>query len=139
MQSITQFQHVPAFDGRDSSFLDYEQRATLWNRATDIPPEKKSTLLISHMGPTARQVRPVSGGDTLMQGDDVMAVAHVLRNYFQPDAVGHIFKQVGKFMVSKRTDQPIEKFPMEINILRRRAEKHVFPNGGGFPAIYTSS
>ena len=31
-----------------------------------------------------------------------------------------------------RTDQPIEKFLMEFGTLRQKAEKHMFPAGGGF-------
>ena len=34
-----------------------------------------------------------------------------------------------------RTDQPVEKFLMEFGILRRKAEKHMFPAGGGFPGV----
>ena len=56
---------VPSFDGKASSFLDYEQRVTLWVRSTDVPVERQSTLLILHMDPTARQVCMYnSGGDT---------------------------------------------------------------------------
>ena len=30
---------VPTFDGKGSSFLDFEQRVALWNRTTDIPAD----------------------------------------------------------------------------------------------------
>ena len=62
---------VLSFGGKASSFLDYEQRVTLWVRFTDVPVERQSTLLILHMDPTARQVCMYnSGGDTLMAGCD---------------------------------------------------------------------
>ena len=72
---------VPSFDGKASSFLDYEQRVTLWVRSTDVPTERQSALLILHMGPTARQVCMYnSGGDTLMAGCDVQLVMRTLRD-----------------------------------------------------------
>ena len=85
------------------------------------------------MGATERQVCLASRGDTLMEGDDVMRVAHTLRGYLQTDAVDRVSTQVGKFMSRVRTDQPIEKFRMEFGILRRKAETHMFPAGGAFP------
>ena len=45
-----------------------------------------------------------------MEGGDVMLVAQVLRDYFQPDAADRVFAQVEKFTSYARTDQPIEKF-----------------------------
>ena len=51
-----------------------------------------------------------NGGDTIMEGDDVMTAIQALRNYFQPDTIDHIFKQVGKFTPYNRTDQSIGKF-----------------------------
>ena len=55
------------------------------------------------MDPAARQVCLFSGGDTLMEGGDVMLVVQVLRDYFQPDAVDRIFTQVEKFTSYVRT------------------------------------
>ena len=51
-----------------------------------------------------------------MEGDNVMTASQALRDNFQPDAIDRIFKQVGKFMTYKRTDQTIEKFLMEFGI-----------------------
>ena len=135
MQQDPHFYHVPSFGGKSASFLDYEQRVNLWDATTDIPPEKRAALLILHMGATARQVCMFSGGDTLMQGDDVRAVLQALKDYFQPDAVGNIFTQVEKFMNHKRADQPMGKFLMEFGILGAKAEKLMFPGGGGFPDL----
>ena len=90
---------VPAFDGKASSFLDYEHLVALWSRSTDIPPERQSTLLILHMDPTARQVCMInSGEDTLMAGCDVQLVMRTLRDFFQPDTFDRIFTQMGRFM-----------------------------------------
>ena len=126
MEPTSPISYVPTFDGKAPSFLDFEQRVILRNVSTEIPPEMRSTLLILHMGPAARQVCMFSGADTLMEGCDVMLVAQALRDYFQPDAVGRIFSRVEKFASGARADQTIEKFLAEFGILRRKAEKHIF-------------
>ena len=97
MGPTTPISYVPTFNGEASSFLDYEQRVILRNGSTEIPPEKRSTLLILHMGPAARQVCMSSGADILMEGCDVTLVAQVLRDYFQPNEVDRIFTQVENF------------------------------------------
>ena len=96
--------YVPTFDGKASSFLDYEPRVILWERSTDVPPDRRSTLLISHMDPTARQVCMCnSGGGALMAGWEVRMVTQALRGYFQPDTFGRIFTQMDRFMSYVRT------------------------------------
>ena len=69
MENTQHSPFVPCFDGKASSFLDYEQRVTLWVRSTDVPTERQSTLLILHMDPTARQVCMFNAG-----GCDVQVV-----------------------------------------------------------------
>ena len=128
---------APSFDGKASSFIDYEQRVALWLRSTDVPAERQSTLLILHMDPTARQVCMFnSEEDTLMTGCDVQLVMRVLRDYFQPDTFDRIFTQMDRFMSYVRTEQPIEKFLMEFGILRQKAEKLMFPGGGRFEDLF---
>ena len=80
------------------------------NGSTDIPPEKRPTLLILHMGPAARQVCMFSGADALMEGADVMLVVQASRDYFQPDAVDRIFSQVEKFKSCVRAARPLRSF-----------------------------
>ena len=78
--------HVLAFGGKGASFLDYEQRVTLWNRAAEIHPSKRAALLVLHMGPTAGQICLHSGGDSFMEGVEATAVIQTLKRYFLPDA-----------------------------------------------------
>ena len=66
-----------------------------------------------------------------MAGCDVRMVSQTLRYYFQPDAFDRVFTQMERFTSYARTDQPIEKFLMEFGILRQKAERHMFPAGGG--------
>ena len=86
-----------------------------------------------HMEQVARQVCLHAGGDTLTQGDDVTTAIQALRDYFQPDAVDHIFKQADKFPKSKKTDQTMERFLMEFGISRARKEKAYVSEWGRFP------
>ena len=102
--------HVLAFGGKGSSFLDYEQRVTLWNRAAEIHASKRASLRVLHMGPTARQICLHSGGDSFMEGVEVVAVVQVSRRRFLPDATDQVFQDVTKFLNHKRTDQTIERF-----------------------------
>ena len=91
---------APSFDGKASSFLDYEQRVALWLRSTDVPAERQSTLLILHMDPAARQVCMLnSEEDALMTGCDVQLVMRALRDYFQPETFDRIFTQMHRFVV----------------------------------------
>ena len=103
MQPTNQISYVPTFDGKVSSSLDYEQRAISRNGSMDTPPEKRSTLLLLRMDAAARQVRLFSGGDTRMEGDDVVMVVQTLQNYFQPDAADRVFTLVDKFTPYVRT------------------------------------
>ena len=105
--------HVPAFDGKGSSFLDYEQRVISWNRTTDIHPDKRASLLVLHMDPIARQVCLHSGGDAFMDGVDVTSILQILKHYFLPDATDQVFQDVQRFLLYKRTDQPMERFILD--------------------------
>ena len=66
--------HVPAFDGKGSSFQDYEQRVALWNRTAEIHPAQRASHLVLHMETFARQICLQSGGDSFMEGVEVAEV-----------------------------------------------------------------
>ena len=71
-----------------------------------------------------------------MAGRDARMVLQTLRDYFQPDAFDHVFSQMERSTSYARTDQPVEKFPMEYGLLRQEAKKHMFPAGGGFEDLF---
>ena len=93
--------HVPAFGGRGSYFLDYEQRVTLWDLTTEIHAPKRASLLVLHMGPTARQICLHSGGDSFMESVEVAAVVQTSKHYLLPDATDQVFQHVAKFLGHK--------------------------------------
>ena len=76
------------------------------------------------------------GADVLMEDGGVMLVIQVLRDYFQPDAAHRVFAQMERFHSYIRAARPIDKSLTEFGILRRKAERHMYPAGGGFPDIF---
>ena len=69
-------------------------------------PARASSLVL-HMQPLPRQVCLAGGGDILDHSDVVKKISGILRNYFPPEAVDAIRRQVMRFTRSRRTDQPI--------------------------------
>ena len=128
---------MPTFDGKGSSFLDFEQRVALWNRATDIPAGRRASQLVLHMEPFARQVCLQNGGDSFMEGVAATEVLQVLKQYFLPDASDHVYQDVWKFLHHKRTDQTMERFLLEFDLLRNKAERKI-QVGFRFPDAFIS-
>ena len=73
---------VPVFDGRGSSFLDFEQHVLLWMRAMEAELASRASLsaLLLHSAP--RQVCLAAGGDYLGHQDGVARSRDIPRNYF---------------------------------------------------------
>ena len=128
---------MPTFDGKGSSFQDFEQRVALWNRTTDIPPDRRASQLVLHMEPFARQICLQNGGDSFMDGVAVIEVMQVLKQYFLPDASDHVYQEVWKFLHHKRTDQTMERFLLEFDLLRTKAERKI-QTGFRFPDSFIS-
>ncbi len=76
---------APTFDGKGSSFQDFEQRVALWNRTTEIPPDRRASQLVLHMEPFARQICLQNGVDSFMEGVAVVEVLQVPKQYFLTD------------------------------------------------------
>ena len=128
---------APTFDGKGASFLDFEQRVALWSRTTDIPEDRRASQLVLHMEPFARQVCLQNGGDSFMEGVAVTEVLQVLKQYFLPDASDHVYQDVWKFLHHKRTDQTMERFLLEFDLLRAKAERKI-QVGFRFPDSFIS-
>ena len=60
-----------------------------------------------------------------MDGVDVDTVIAVLRQYYLPDALDQVFQEVAKFLNYKRTDQLMERFLLEFQILHTKAERRI--------------
>ena len=53
-----------------------------------------------------------------MDGVEVAEVLQVLKQYFLPDASDHVYQDVWKFLHRKRTDETMERFLLEFDLLR---------------------
>ena len=74
------------------------------------------------MDTIARQVCLNAGGDNFTQGADAENILKVLRSYLQPDALGRMRQRATKSSQNKRADQPTERYLLEYDVLRRKAE-----------------
>ena len=129
--------HVPARSGKGSSFLDYEQCASLRNRAAEIHAAKRASLLVLHMDPMARQICLRSGGDSFMEGVDVATLIATLRHNYLPGATDQVYQEVAKFLNYKRAAQLMERFLLEFDMPRTKSEKKIL-QGLQFPGSFLS-
>ena len=67
-----------------------------------------------------------------MEGVGVSTLISTLRHYLLPDATDRVYQEVTKILECKRTTQLIERFPLEFDILRTKAEKQIL-QGFQFP------
>ena len=65
------------------------------------------------MDTMARQVCLNAGGDTFLDTEDVEAIFGTLRNYSEPDELGHVYREVTKFPRHKRTGQTVGRYVLE--------------------------
>ena len=129
---------MPTFDGKSSSFMDFEQRVALWNRTTEVHPAQRASRLVLHMTPFARQICLQNGGDTFMDGVEVAEVLQELKQYFSPGASDHVYQDVWEFIHHKKTDQTMERFLLEFDLLRSKAERKI-QTGFQFPDSFISA
>ena len=63
--------HMPTFDGRRSSFANYEEKVLIWNKISPLEPGKKASHLLLHMADVARKVCLTIGKDVVGNIDGV--------------------------------------------------------------------
>ena len=124
---------VPAIDGRGASFLDFQRHSFPWMRTTKTELAARVSLLVLHMRPAPRKVRPAEDRDVLGRRDGVTRILEILRSYFAPGAADAIRQQVAKFMSYRRSDPHIAEFDLP----RRKAESEM-EMGAGFPKRFAS-
>ena len=88
---------VPVCVAKGTSFLDIEQQAQLWMRATKMDPAIRAPFLVLHEHSAPRQVCLSEGGNYLGNRDGVARILEILRNYFAPEAADAIRPQVMRF------------------------------------------
>ena len=82
-------------------------------------------MSIPRMDTVARQLRLIAGGDTFAQGEGAGTTLETLRNYLKPDALAHLYQQMAKFLLRRRTDQATVRYLLAFDVLRRKAEARV--------------
>ena len=129
---------VPTFDGKRSSYLNYEEKVLIWKNISPLQADQKAPHLLLHMNDVARKVCLTVGKDAIGNLDGAEKILKILRHRFAPDKVGCIFQDISKFMNFKRTTQDMDTYLLEFEMLRQRAEAR-FDMGAGFPDEFASA
>ena len=85
---------APSFDGKRDSFLDFEEKVSIWRNISPLPPEQNAYHLLLHMSDAARKVCLSVGKDAVGSSDGVAAIMEILRNRFAPDKVDCVFQDI---------------------------------------------
>ena len=73
-----------------------------------------------------------AGSFRIENNDGVTQILRILKDHFAPEAIDAVFKDVGKFEKFKRTDQSLDTYLLEFEVLRHKAEARM-EMGSGFP------
>ena len=130
MTEVTDFTHVPSFDGQASSFANYEEKAILWNQIPTLDARKRAANLLSHMADIARKVSMGVSKDFIGNNDGVRQVLRILLERQAPDAIDAICQEVAKFMNFERTDQTTDAYLMEFDVSREAADARMVEESG---------
>ena len=123
---------APTFDGKRSSFLNYEEKVLIRKNISPLLPEQKASHMLLHMADVARKVCLAVGKDVVGNAEGVEQILNILRNRFAPDKADCIYQDVTKFLYFKRTTQDMDTYLLEFDMLRQRAGAR-FAMGAGFP------
>ena len=121
---------VPAFDGKGTSILDFEQQAPLRMRLTETDPASRSPLLVLHMNSAPRRVCPSAGGGHSNSRDGVARFSGVISNYFAPEAADAIHQQLMRFTQYRRAGHSMGEFVVELDLLRHEAASRMDVGAG---------
>ena len=114
--------HMPTFDGRRSSFVNYEEKVLIWNKISPLEPAKTASHLLLHMADVARKVCLTIGKDVVGNIDGAEQILNILCNCFAPDKADCVFQDITKFLYFTRTTQDMHTYLLEFDILRQKAE-----------------
>ena len=129
--------HVPMFDGQAFSYANYEEKIMLRYHISIKEPQKRAANLLLHMSDVGRKVCITVGQDVTGDVDGVAQISRILRNRFAPDAIDRIPPDMAKSLYFGRTDQNLETYLMEFDMLRQKAEART-PIGSRFPDEFVS-
>ena len=128
---------VPMSDGSASSFANYEEKVTSWGQISSLGPRKRAANLLLNMSDVARKVCMSVGKDDVGNAGGVAQILKILRERFAPDAINSVFLDVVKFLYFKRTQQNMDTYLSEFDMLQEKAEARL-PMGSGPPDEFAS-
>ena len=102
-----------------------------------MDPEKKAAHLLRHMSDVARKVRLNAGRREIGNLDGVGQISRISRERFAPDAIDSISQDMEKFLYFTRTEQTMDTYIMEFEMLRGKAESRLLL-GSGFLNAFVS-
>ena len=117
--------------GRWDPFLNYSQEVDLWGRAAKLEAAKRASDLILNMDPVAREVCVAAGREQSMDPESAAKMTQALNDYFAPDDVDLIYREMARFLQFKRTTQSMDEYVVRSDPLRR---KHFLKRLSQFPA-----
>ena len=89
------------------------------------------------MGPAARDVCMVVGGEQLWESDGVTKSMQMLRDSFAPEALNFVRREVARFMHFKRSTHTMEENLVRFDLLRSKTESRMLM-GGPSPKTFGS-
>ena len=128
---------VPKFDRSAGAFANYEETVLLLRRAPTMDPEKKAAHLLRHMSDVARKVCLNAGRREIGNLDGVGQISRISRERFAPGAIDSISQDMEKFLYFTRTEQTMDTYIMEFEMLRGKAESRLLL-GSGFLNAFVS-
>ena len=102
-----------------------------------MDPEKKAAHLLRHMSDVAGKVRLNAGRREIGNLDGVGQISRISRERFAPDAIDSISQDMEKFLYFTRTEQTMDTYIMEFEMLRGKAESRLLL-GPGFLNAFVS-
>ena len=128
---------ILAFDGRGAHFLDYDPQVRLWMRTARAKVPSRASFFALRTQRVPRQKCLVEGSNILGHSDGVAKILNIPRNYFVPEAVDALRRQVMRFSRFRRTAQSDDVYIAEYAPLRRKAEPEI-EMGAGAPEQFAS-
>ena len=99
---------VTVFDGKGSSFPDFEQQVRLRMRMTNMELSDRAAVLVLQQNSSARQVCSAAAGDHIANNGRVEHIADTPGNHFGPETVDAIYQEAARFLQFHRTARAIE-------------------------------
>ena len=103
-----------------------------------MEPERKAAHLLLHMSDVARRVCPSVGRNVIENLGGAEQISRILRERSAPDAIDSISQDMVKFTSPERTEQNMDTYIMEFEMLSEKAGS-IMLLGPGFPDAFVSA